>query len=1763
MTLRNSTQRNIRQLVVAGFLATAVVGHTANPIAVEPQRIIVTVAGGGWPNGVPAVSAPVGDATGVAVDQAGNVYIASPSTNRVFKVDSNGTLSLVAGNGSAGFSGDGGPGISASLNSPFGVAVDPWGNLFISDSNNGRVRKVDTAGVITTVAGIGGFGFGGDGGPATSARFSFPRGIAVDAAGNLFIVDSNNARVRKVDTSGVITTVAGNGGFGFSGDGGPAIGASLFSPFGVAVDASGSLFIADPNIARVRKVDAAGVITTVAGNGSSGFSGDGGPAGSANLASPYGVSVDSAGNLFIADRANTRIRKVDAAGVITSVAGNGGSAFTGDGGPATSASLNSPIGVATGASGTLFIADLNNARVRKVDTAGVISTVAGNGSFGFSGDGGPASGASLANPLQVAVDGSGNLFIVDQSNGRVRKVNAAGIITTVAGNGTFNFGGDGGLATSAGLGTLTDVAIDAAGNLFVTDRATGTVRKIDTAGIITTVAGGGSGGDGGPATAASLANPTGVAIDSTGNLFIAERNNRRVRKVDAAGIITTVAGNGTSGFGGDGGLATNATVDSPNDVAVDRAGNLFIADQNSGRIRKVDAAGIITTVAGNGTSGFNGDGGAAINASLSTPAAVAVDEFGNLFIADQNNVRIRKVDASGIITTAVGNGTRGFGGDGGSATNANLGSPTGVAVDAAGNLFIADQSNHRVRASYLDSDADLIPDRSDNCPSLFNPDQRNSDGDTLGDVCDPFPRDSANDVDGDGAGADIDNCPTVANPNQADQDHDGIGDACDSDAPTVVTVTPGQAGWAPFLPPGTVAEMSARYPRDGLGSVELVRSITSASAFTYVLPGQAPIGTVGQLSALSYDWYIDPSSATLLPPALILRVYPFGDPRTFFLTWNGCTPAGCPAHPTGVWQTTSDMSKLTIGRGEGGAQPASLNDIPADAPISNIQLNASFAFNRSWSGAIDNVIIGFGGQPPTRYNFEVTSPTAMRQRPTITWAASPAFATGTPLSATQLNATASVAGSFTYSPVSGTVLPADVHLLGVTFVPSDTTQYQPISKIVTQTVTGVRRVLPGEAGWFPFQPAGATVAVTGGNPRAGAGSLELTKSAAASPATTHEPFSLTNRTPGQPAFGTVGQLSALSFDWFIDPASGAALPPVLALRVYDFGDPRSFFLFWNGCSQGCTARPTGVWQSTDLIGQLSIQQAETNVPPASLAEIDPNAPITGVHIRASFANGQFWHGFADNVEIGFGGNSPIIYNFEINNTAPVANDDSYSTNLNTPLNVGEPGVLGNDTDSNGNPLSAVLVTAPSHGVLTFNANGSIAYMTDSNYSGPDSFTYKANDGTADSNVATASLRVTAPVVSISPSALSFADQLVGTTSIQQSIVLTNTGDGQLVTHGINKGITIVGPHSADFAKTTTCGSLIAPGATCTIAVVFTPSAAGARSASMEISTNAVASPTTVALSGTGTAPAVSLSRTAVTFGNQNVGTPSATQTVVLSNTGTGPLLISVLSVTGLNAADFNQSNNCGNTVAAGASCAINVTFQPTNTGARTAAVSIDDNAAGSPQTIALDGTGRPGAIVLTPSLLTFPDQLLGTQGAAQPIAVKNAGATTFTFSSISSSGDFTVSSTTCGASLASGATCVVNVVFAPTAVGARAGTLTVATSAGTGTSGLSGTGTVIGLTPLIVDFDKQTVGVPTTSTLALSNVSATTTVAISGIVLGGKDSADFSWNTSCGVTLAPGTSCTIAIQFTPTKKGARNASLTVSHGSVGSPITASLTGMGK
>ena len=586
-------------------------------------------------DGGPALHASI-QATDIAFDSMGNLFILEWETNRVRKVTLDGIINTIVGPGERSYCGDGGPATQACFDRPLAIAVDAGGNLYISDSSNHRVRMVNSAGMISTIAGNGQQSFEGDGGLAAQASVGSPGDLALDTAGNLYVVESAFNRVRMVTPQGIIRTVAGNGTKGFGGDGVRAVSGPL-SPSGIAVDAAGNLYIAEYENKRVRKVTPQGIITTVAGTGDTGLRGDGGPATQAWL-EPTDVAVDAARNLYISD--SNRLRKVTPDGIINTIAGGG----TGDGGPAYKARLSPLADVTLDSDGNLYIAEAGAHRVRRVAPDGTIHTAAGMAIAGYAGDDVPATDALLNTPSGVAVDRAGNLYIADTDNNRIRKVDQSGIISTFAGTGVPGLSGDGGLATIARLSSPRGLALDSFGNLYIADTGNHRIRMVTPSGVISTVAGSdpGSAGDGGPATQAKLRDPSRIAVDPDGSLYIADTSNSRIRKVAVGGLISTLAG--------DGGELLR-----PVGVALDKDRNLFITDSGRYRIFRLSPGGTPVAIAGNGTThGISGDAGPAIAAQVPEPEGIVAGSKGEVYFTDKYGLGfLRKLEPANIFPTGV------------------------------------------------------------------------------------------------------------------------------------------------------------------------------------------------------------------------------------------------------------------------------------------------------------------------------------------------------------------------------------------------------------------------------------------------------------------------------------------------------------------------------------------------------------------------------------------------------------------------------------------------------------------------------------------------------------------------------------------------------------------------------------------------------------------------------------------------------------------------------------------------------------------------------------------------------------------------------------------------------------------------------------------------------------------------------------------------------------------------------------------------------
>ncbi len=648
---------------------------------------IHTLAGSAFiGDGGPAISAQIGNIQGIAIDYLGNLYLSDTDRNLIRKIDAKGIIATIAGTGAAGYAGDGGPATAAQIDLPYGLAADLIGNVYIADLGNNRVRRIAPDGSMTTAAGTGVKGSLGDGGLAANAQLNTPRNVAVDAAGNLYIAEFEGHRIRKVTPDGKIATVAGTGVAGFFGDGGLAVNAQLAYPAGLAVDRAGNLYVADSQNQRIRKIVPGGIVSTVLGGSTA-----------ITLLTPVAVALDAAGDIYVADSTDI-VRIYTVAGAWNIVAGTGAAGFAGDGGPASKALLTNPRDLALDLAGDLFIAD--GIRIREVNLPGIVETVAGDGYLHAVGDGGLATLAILNQPLGVALDRFGNLFIADSETQRVRQVASSGIISTYAGTGSLGYSSDGIPAASAELYSPMGVMTDAYGDVYIADTYNHRIREVVGNGIVTTFAGTGTGGSGLenlPPAQTQLRGPRGLCSSLTGIIYIVDTSNSRVLRVPVGGLVEIVAGNGTAGLAGDGGPGRTAELNQPDACAVDSAGNLFIADTLNHRIAKVSTAGIISTVAGTGQAGVSADGVAAISGALNTPRGLAVDGNGNIFIADTGNNLIRQVMPDGTIYTIAGQTAGGFGGDGGMALSALLNAPAGMVEDGSGALYFADTNNNRVR----------------------------------------------------------------------------------------------------------------------------------------------------------------------------------------------------------------------------------------------------------------------------------------------------------------------------------------------------------------------------------------------------------------------------------------------------------------------------------------------------------------------------------------------------------------------------------------------------------------------------------------------------------------------------------------------------------------------------------------------------------------------------------------------------------------------------------------------------------------------------------------------------------------------------------------------------------------------------------------------------------------------------------------------------------------------------------------------------------
>jgi sugar lactone lactonase YvrE len=582
---------------------------------------------------------------GIVFDSfSGNIYVADTYNHRIRKITSSGVVTTLAGSGTAGLTD--GTGTNAMFSSPMGISCDSSGNVYVADTNNHIIRKITSTGVVITLY----------------ATLNFPIGIAVDISGTIYVADTYNNRIRKITSSGVESTLAGSGISGTSD--GTGINAKFYNPHGIAVDSLGNVYVSDIFSSRLRKITPSGVVTTLSSN-------------LFFVSSPstvfmilsYGITVDTSGNLFISDSNNHRILKLTTSGVMNTLAGSGYAGYSD--GTGVNALFNGPLGLSLDAFGNFYVADTFNIRIRKITSSGIVTTLAGSTrSLDATG-----TNARFFNPSGVSVGSSGNIYVADTDNHRIRKITSSGVVTTLAGSGTAGL--TDGTGTNSKFDSPYGLTCDTSGNVYVADLNNHRIRKITSSGVVTTFAGTVYGFSDGTVTTARFASPTGVVIDSSGNVYVADMGNHCIRKITSSGVVTTLAGSGTAGFAD--GTGTNSMFYLPFGIAVDSSGIVYVADTHNSCIRKI-TSGVVTTT---------------LYVALSDPRGIAVDISGNIYVADTNNHIIRKITSSGVVTILAGSGN--FGLSDGIGTNVMFSDPQGLSIDSSGNIYVADATNDCIR----------------------------------------------------------------------------------------------------------------------------------------------------------------------------------------------------------------------------------------------------------------------------------------------------------------------------------------------------------------------------------------------------------------------------------------------------------------------------------------------------------------------------------------------------------------------------------------------------------------------------------------------------------------------------------------------------------------------------------------------------------------------------------------------------------------------------------------------------------------------------------------------------------------------------------------------------------------------------------------------------------------------------------------------------------------------------------------------------------
>ncbi|WP_299253351.1 T9SS type A sorting domain-containing protein [uncultured Cytophaga sp.] len=633
---------------------------------------------GGWDVNGQVVCGPIAlfnRPAGAAMDVAGNLYIADQLNHCIRKRSPAGIFTTLAGSGQKGSSD--GLGTIASFNNPTGVAVDVDGNIYVADRDNNKIRKITPAGMVSTYAGTGEtYGNKYLDGVALSATFNGPSGIALDVSGKLYLADTYNNCIRIISITGMVSTLAGSATSGASD--GTGLNAKFNSPTSLVLDAMGNIYVADSENNKIRKITSAGVVTSFAGSGVAGSLDATGTA--ATFFKPCGITIDAAGILYVADTGNSRIRQISTNGVVSAVAGPLQIHSYSSGhldGTGINAQFFSPNGLVSDPLGNLYVADTYNNMIRSISTGGVVITIGGNFDVAYIRDG-IGAGASFSNQLSgITTDPSGNVYVIDID--KVRKITPSGIVSTFAGSNTMK--NSSGNFILGEFYTPNALISDATGNIYLTDFYNSSIKKITPAGVVTTIVAFGN----------NVRSMTGIVLKD-GNFYISSSYTHSIMRYETStGAFTTLAG---AGIAGDvNGTGTNVKFNNPAGIAIDSEGNIYLADVGNNKIKKITPDGIVTTVAGSGQAG-DADGIAA-TASFDHPRGIAIDAIGNLYITDYGNNKIRLVTSEGIVSTIAGSGLEGDLDGLGEAAEFN--NPRDIALDASGNIFVTDNGNFKVR----------------------------------------------------------------------------------------------------------------------------------------------------------------------------------------------------------------------------------------------------------------------------------------------------------------------------------------------------------------------------------------------------------------------------------------------------------------------------------------------------------------------------------------------------------------------------------------------------------------------------------------------------------------------------------------------------------------------------------------------------------------------------------------------------------------------------------------------------------------------------------------------------------------------------------------------------------------------------------------------------------------------------------------------------------------------------------------------------------